>query len=285
MATMPYTPLVSIITPTFNHRDYIEACLRSVDLQEYTNWEQIIVDDGSGDSTAEMVERHCSERRLLLRRRHRGIAALGESYNEALGHARGDLIAILEGDDLWPQGKLLRQVKDFEDTRVVLSWGDGLIVDSSGHSMGRVGAFRKIRGRVVLGMTDIMPRLLLVNFIFPSSGIIVRKEALDGIGGFIQPEGVPYVDLPTWLALATRLKLDERFVCLDDVVVGWRFHPGQFSQRYEEMVSSRARLISTFLNTIRDQGHDPPYASRGQLRAVEEFSHARAEFARGQWPE
>jgi glycosyltransferase involved in cell wall biosynthesis len=95
-------PLVSVITPTYNHERYIAACVESVFGQTYPYWEQVIVDDGSEDGTLEVLSRYRDDRLRVVRLPHRGLAHLGETYNVALAHARGDLIAILEGDDFLP---------------------------------------------------------------------------------------------------------------------------------------------------------------------------------------
>src|SRR5688500_377534 len=96
------SPLVTIVTPAYNQKRYIAECVESVLAQTYPHWEQIVVDDGSTDGTPEIVESYRDPRIRCIRLPHRGLAALGESYNTALAAARGELVAILEGDDLWP---------------------------------------------------------------------------------------------------------------------------------------------------------------------------------------
>ena len=56
--------LVTIITPTYNHERYIDRCIESVISQTYSNWEQIIIDDGSTDKTAEIIA-HYSDSRIV----------------------------------------------------------------------------------------------------------------------------------------------------------------------------------------------------------------------------
>src|SRR5690242_3290688 len=95
-------PPISIITPTYNHERFVERCIKSVLEQGYTNWEQVVIDDGSRDSTANIVSQIRDGRIRLERQANQGPFELAKTYNRALSLAKGELIAILEGDDFWP---------------------------------------------------------------------------------------------------------------------------------------------------------------------------------------
>ena len=112
---------VSIITPTYNHEKFIGACLDSVRAQTDPDWEMIVVDDGSTDRTGDLVAAAAAAdpRIRHVRQPNKGLARLGETYNEALRLARGDLVAILEGDDFWPPHRLAVQRPAFDDPAVV----------------------------------------------------------------------------------------------------------------------------------------------------------------------
>jgi len=75
-------PLVSIITPTYNHERFIAQCIESALAQTYPHWEQIIIDDGSTDRTAEIVARYDDERIIYVRQANQGIWRLAETYNK-----------------------------------------------------------------------------------------------------------------------------------------------------------------------------------------------------------
>jgi glycosyltransferase involved in cell wall biosynthesis len=221
-------PLVSIIMPTYNQKEFIDVAIRSVLAQTYPFWELLVVDDGSTDGTVEIVCQYQAQdpRIRLLRRPHKGVQALGELYNLALSMAKGELIAILEGDDLWPEDKLEKQVPAFEDPDVVLKWGISGYVDASGNLLGRSRAPRQrcLSGRKAF-------RALLVrNFATPTVTVMVRGDALRAVG-FIQPRGAPFVDYPTWFELVDRGEL-----CFVDEVLGfWRVHRAQQSRRLVKM--------------------------------------------------
>ena len=104
------TPLVSVIVTTYNQAPYIEETLRSVLAQTYEHREVIVVDDGSTDDTPARLARFDASIRCI-RQRNQGVAG---SRNTGVQHARGQLVAFLDGDDLWEPEKLAIQVHAFE---------------------------------------------------------------------------------------------------------------------------------------------------------------------------
>src|SRR5438309_545799 len=120
---MPGHHFVSVLTPTYQQADFLPACLASVSSQTSTNWEQIIVDDGSLDATSDIVAAQRDPRVRYVRQEHVGIWHLANTYNRALELAQGDLIAILEGDDVWLPHLLETLTPSFADEDVVLSYG------------------------------------------------------------------------------------------------------------------------------------------------------------------
>lgn len=101
--------LVSIITPVYNGEKWISECIESVIAQTYKNWELIIVNDNSKDSTVEIVNRYVNDKRIKLLSNdiNRGVDF---SRNLALNSAKGDFIAFLDSDDLWYPEKLEKQI-------------------------------------------------------------------------------------------------------------------------------------------------------------------------------
>ena len=188
-------PLVSIITPTYNHEKFIGQCIESVLAQTYPNWEQIIIDDSSTDRTAEVISRYRDRRIKYIRQDNVGIWRLSETYNKAPQCSQGDLIAVLEGDDFWLPWKLERQVPAFNKKEVVLSWGKGVMTNNQGKTiLIRLKNLKWFRNR---SREEVIRRLLFRSLI-PASTVMCRKVALLPIEGFKQPEHVPYVDYPTF---------------------------------------------------------------------------------------
>lgn len=103
-------PLVSVIIPVRNCRDYIHEALNSVLGQDYSNLEIIVIDDGSNDYQYSELER--LDRRITVHR----LSGMGVSHarNFAMGLAKGQYFAFLDADDIWFPGKLIAQINYFE---------------------------------------------------------------------------------------------------------------------------------------------------------------------------
>jgi glycosyltransferase involved in cell wall biosynthesis len=112
-------PFISVIMPAYNAERFLEEAVASVRRQDYRNLEVIVIDDGSTDRTGEIAKSLGSPVRYLLQA-HRGPAV---ARNRGIREARGDVIAFLDADDLWPDGKLALQIarlRDAPDVDVIL---------------------------------------------------------------------------------------------------------------------------------------------------------------------
>lgn len=102
------TPLVSVITTTYNRADRLKDMIQSVIDQTYTNWELILVDDGSTDNTTAVVSSFNDQR--IRYHKLKKNCHICEAANTGLSLASSDLIARLDHDDLWEPEKLKKQV-------------------------------------------------------------------------------------------------------------------------------------------------------------------------------
>jgi glycosyltransferase involved in cell wall biosynthesis len=236
-------PLVSIITPTYNHEAFIGPCIESVLSQTYPLWEQVIIDDGSTDGTQQAVAKHADRRIKYLRQDNLGIWNLAKTYNRGLNASQGQLVAVLEGDDYWPPNKLERQVSAFDDPGVVLSWGRVRQVNARGRVVWK--GPRHFSTLQNASREETIRRLLFDNFV-PACTVMCRRDALISAGGFKQADYTPYVDHPTWLELS----LLGRFAAVDEVLGYWRCHVAQMSAAAISSMYEGTRYSVDFLQRM-----------------------------------
>jgi glycosyltransferase involved in cell wall biosynthesis len=289
-------PLVSIITPTCNHGPFIRACVESLLAQSYLKWEQIIVDDGSTDNTGEIISDYGDPRICYERQSNLGPFQLATTYNRAFRLAKGDLIAILEGDDFWPSTKLATLVPAFIDPGVVLAYGEAADVNVNGEEQQTASCTTRLRKKLSTSVLLNNPvgsatrHMLLVegrSLVSPST-VILRRSALELIGGFQYVPGLPLTDYPTFIELS---------------LAGTFYYSPQtmgYRRRHEHSITvNHARTIyekvSEFTLQFLARHRDQIAPSVPELRALEEnwrraedklhFSEGRALLLRSLWPE
>lgn len=239
-------PLISIITPTYNHEDFISTCIDSVLEQDYPNWEQIIIDDGSTDSTGKIISKYNDERIKYIKQDNKGILNLHENYNKALKISKGALIAILEGDDFWPPDKLSKQLISFKDPEIVLSWGNSYVTNKNGDI---TELFRRnvFKSNVSIPGNLFLKKLFLHRGFITACTVMCKKESLVQIGGFKQPENNPCVDHPTWLQLTE----EGKFYYIDEILGYWRKHEKQITSKKKiEMLTSNGTYSAYYFNNL-----------------------------------
>lgn len=107
-----HQPLISVIIPFYNMEAFLAEAVESVRHQDYSNWELLLVDDGSTDKSREIAQDYALLDRRIKYLMHEGHVNKGltASRNHALQSASGEYIALLDADDLWLPEKLSRQV-------------------------------------------------------------------------------------------------------------------------------------------------------------------------------
>ena len=112
---------VSIITPAYKAEEFLGKAIQSVQEQDFTDWEMLVVDDGSPDNTAKVAMRYAVDdpRVVLLRQENKGPALARQN---GISVARGRYIAFLDSDDYWLPYKLSRQLSFMRERQAALSY-------------------------------------------------------------------------------------------------------------------------------------------------------------------
>jgi glycosyltransferase involved in cell wall biosynthesis len=191
MARLSTSPLVSVIIPTFNRGWIIQEAIESVLAQDFSDFELIVVDDGSSDDTAEILGAFGGDIKIIGQS-NRGVSA---ARNRGIEASAGRWIAFLDSDDLWLPQKLSRQVAFFD------AYPDAMICQTEEQWI-RNG-FRvnpKLRHRKSSGM--IFERSLALCLVSPSA-VMIRKRLFSDVGLF--DESLPACeDYDLWLRVSCR---------------------------------------------------------------------------------
>lgn len=129
---MERSNLVSVIMPAYNSAEFIGDAIRSVQNQTYRNWELLIVDDASTDSTLQIIQEFSnSNPRIKILQNERNLGA-GISRNKAIKAALGDFIAFLDSDDLWKPKKLEIQLMFMKEEGLAVSFSSYELMSQDG---------------------------------------------------------------------------------------------------------------------------------------------------------
>ena len=208
-------PLISIIIPTYNRWTFLLQAVESVFKQTFSDYELIVIDDGSTDGTGEGLKPY--ENRLqYIYQENRGVSA---ARNTGLQAARGDWIAFLDSDDYWLPAKLETQVRFFAENPQALICQTEEIWIRHGRRVNPHKKHRKFSG-------DIFSPSLIRCIVSPSA-VMIRREFLSQIGPF--DESLPACeDYDLWLRISCRFPV---FLIEEPLVVKQGGHPDQLSRR------------------------------------------------------
>ena len=177
-------PFVSVIIPAYNSAWCIVAALRSVLAQTFSDFEIIVVDDGSQDGTWERVAA-LADRRIKYYRQERSERST--TRNRAIELATGEWVAFLDADDLWLPEKLEKQVAAVQQyPQVVLVYSQSYSFSERNRETGEAQGFQT---KTILGSgrtypSDCLREFLLARFPVRTSTVMARRSTLLEIGGF-----------------------------------------------------------------------------------------------------
>ncbi|MFD0749631.1 glycosyltransferase family 2 protein [Mucilaginibacter calamicampi] len=204
--------LVSIITPCFNCSKYISETMGSVLRQTYTEWEHIIVDDGSSDGSVNIVKQTAGSDprvKLVLLDKNGGVA---NARNEGVKSAQGKFIAFLDSDDLWDENKLAKQVQFMVKNDYTFTHTSYRQIDSEGNTLvKKIGVSNKVDYNKLLQHNEI--------------GCLTAMYDVTKLGKFYFPK-IGHEDFAAWLQI---LKTGHASFGLDEVLASYRVHANTVS--------------------------------------------------------
>ncbi len=228
-------PKVSVIVPAYNVSKYIQYALASLEKQTFSDFEVLIIDDGSTDDTAAVVQKFCQRdnRFRLLKKQNGGLSS---ARNYGIRHARGEYIALLDGDDVYHRDKIATHVARLynqPDVGVVYSASRTIRDDGK-------PTFISLSGKPV--HPNPMLALLCKNFVGHGSNAVFRRCLISEVGGFDE-NLCSWEDVDLWLRIAATQKWgfyrEKRVLCY------YRVRPSGLSFNLVQMRNSGAIVIET----------------------------------------
>lgn len=130
---MSSTPLVSIIMPLYNCKNFVVDSIKSVLFQTYEHWELIIVDDMSTDNSYDVAKAFVDDELRIQLHQLQSNSGAAAARNHAIELAKGEFIAFLDSDDLWVENKLEEQVAFMKQQNASLSFTGYQWINETGH--------------------------------------------------------------------------------------------------------------------------------------------------------
>ncbi|MBR2840591.1 MAG: glycosyltransferase family 2 protein [Bacilli bacterium] len=180
---------ISIITPVYNCENFIEQTIKTVLNQTYTNWEMLLVDDCSPDSSAEIIKKYSKKDKRIKYFKLEENSGAASARNRALKESKGRFIAYLDADDLWSNDKLEKQIKFMIENNYAFTCTDYEKIDEKGNSLKIVKIPKKVNYN-----------LFLRNTIIQTVGVMIDTK-ITGKDVLIMPDIRRRQDAATWCQL------------------------------------------------------------------------------------
>jgi glycosyltransferase involved in cell wall biosynthesis len=245
--TLQRKPKVSVVMSVFNGERYLREAVSSILDQSFSDFEFIIINDGSTDTSGTMLDsyRSTDDRVVVYHQQNRGLTS---SLNRGCTGANGKYIARMDADDIAVQDRLQRQV-DFMENHPEVGVLGGAIewINAAGKSL--------LRCRHPASDQAIKSALVRGDCPLSHPTVIMRKEAFSSVAGY-RTAMVDAEDYDLWLRISDRYQLAN----LDAVVLKYRVHPNQVSVRKcrQQALSNLAARIAA---SSRRKGNADPFDS------------------------
>jgi len=261
--------LISVLMPVYNAEKYIQAAVESILNQTFTNFEFIIINDGSSDGTLALLEGYAEQdkRIRLISRENKGLVA---TLNEGLKLAKTPLIARMDADDIAMPNRFKEQVAFLKlNLDVVCVGGTAIIIDELGQELTLLQ---------VPETDDEIQQLLLeghTSVFHPA--VMYRSENVQQVGGY-REDFFPAEDLDLWL----RLGEVGAFYNLQEAVIKYRFLSSSVSGRMvkQQYEAAKAATESAWVR----RGREGVFKATGDWRSSDDkYSQYQMSMKFGWW--
>ncbi len=226
-------PLISICIPAYNAERYLPATLESVRAQRFSDWELIVTEDGSQDSTEEIVREFARTVSQPVRYdRHAQNLGLPATRNTGIASARGEWIALLDSDDVWTAGHLESVAELMHQTSAEFIHAGSVLFDSD------TGRELSVRAPTPQMIADFPTSLFDGTYTIQPSSVVMRRCLWEDVGGF-DPTFRYVEDREMWIRCA---RSGARFAYTGFNTCLYRKHANALSRHGVAMALASARV-------------------------------------------
>lgn len=232
-------PLVTVVIPAYNAEATIERTLDSVIAQTYRQLEIIVVDDGSKDSTLEIVRRYAAQdaRFTVIAAANAGVAT---ARNRGIEAGHGEFVAPVDADDLWHPEKIEKQVKALvaAGPSVAFVYSPARIIDADDRVIGTTRCLG-VRGSTV-------HQHLYLNYVGNGSALLARRSVLLELGGYARALQDCKAHGCEDMLLQLRMAVRHQVEVVPEYLVGYRHIDGNMSSNHQRMLRSYRLMLAMF---------------------------------------
>jgi glycosyltransferase involved in cell wall biosynthesis len=271
-------PLISICIPAYKAESFIGETLASVRVQTFTDWEMIVVEDGSRDGTEDLVRAFAKTvTQPVIFQRHEKNQGLPGTRNTAISRAHGEWIALLDSDDLWTPEHLERAVSHARQTTADLVHTGVTMFDSE------TNRDLEIRVPSKTAIADFPRSLFTGEYTIQPSSVLLHRDICQRVGGF-DPKCRYVEDRELWLRLVragAKISLDPFLSCR------YRQHAGAMTKNAAAMAEGVATVFERNADwdavprTLRQDCAASAWLSAGRIVLRIDPRLARTHFHRG----
>ena len=281
-------PEVSVIIIFYNEERFLGEAIQSVIEQTFTKWELILVNDGSTDSSPEVAKKAAKDHPGRIRYvthsggENRGMSA---SRNRGLEVASAELIAFLDGDDVWLEHKLQNQLADLEahpeaamTAGPLLRWLQWTGDPEAKNHEDLMGVGPKKRGRhpyaEQLVSAPTLASFMISDDYYTPTGGLIRRAAIDDVGGFVNT----FTDAHEDMVALTKICLKYPVYISSDMSHLYRIHPDSYTRvasGYTEVIGARLKYLDWVEEYLRQEGISDVQVDKALRRAQLPLRHPR----------
>lgn len=254
---------VSIIIPVYNQEKYLQETFQSIVNQTYSNWECVLVNDGSRDNSVAIIEEQIKldERFYFINSENKGVS---HARNLALKHVKGDYILFLDGDDLIHPEKIQKAITHFQNDSDL-----GIVFNTTNYFQNNIeNTLYPIKIDEKLLNFDDLLLFWSEKIIIPIHSAIIKKSLLEGIE--FNTELTAQEDWLVWLLLFEK---KPKVLVLEEVLSYYRKHNSSRTQSFS-LKEDHFKALQLFENFIDDSSYKMLLLSQLKRYYVRSYENA-----------